>query len=115
MTNEPVEFYVDMNTRDTIYGRGRYVVNNYIVRSNDGMYRLDASKIKMDKDDIKIKDGSKKLKMDGSKMKSKGTSEGEDKSGYYQWKNEGEDKAIMAGTYCCGFSTSFAAHNNCLL
>jgi hypothetical protein len=37
MTNEPVEFYVDMSTMDTVYGRGRYVVNNYIVRSNDGM------------------------------------------------------------------------------
>jgi hypothetical protein len=75
MTNEPVEFYVDMNTRDTIYGRGRYVVNNYIMKANDGMYRLDASKIKMDKGDIKIKDGNKKLKMDQSNMKMKGAGE----------------------------------------
>ena len=72
VTNEPVEFYVDMNTRDTIYGRGRYIVNNYIVRSNDGMYRLDAGKVKIDKDDIKLKDGSKKFKMDQSNMKMKG-------------------------------------------
>lgn len=71
VTNEPVEFYVDMNTHDTIYGRGRYVVNNYIVRSNNGMYRLNAAKIKMDKDDIKIKDGDKKFKMDQSNMKMK--------------------------------------------
>src|SRR5688572_28994476 len=41
--NEPVEFYVDMSTGDTIYGRGRYVVNNYIIRSDDGMYKLDAN------------------------------------------------------------------------
>jgi hypothetical protein len=75
MTNEPVEFYVDKNTNDTIYGRGRYIVNNYIVRSNDGMYRLDAAKIKMDKDDIKIKDGNKKFKMDQSNMKMKGAGE----------------------------------------
>lgn len=75
MTNEPVEFYVDMNTHDTIYGRGRYVVNNYIMKANDGMYRLDASKIKMDKDDIKIKDGNKKFKMDQSNMKMKGAGE----------------------------------------
>lgn len=72
ITNEPVEFYVDMNSGDTIYGRGRYVVNNYIVRSTDGIYKLDAGKIKMDKDDLKIKDGSKKLKMDNSNMKLKG-------------------------------------------
>ena len=75
MTNEPVEFYVDVNTHDTIYGRGRYVVNNYIVKANDGMYRLDASKIKMDKDDLKIKDGNKKFKMDQSNMKMKGAGE----------------------------------------
>ena len=72
MTNEPVEFYVDMNTRDTVYGRGRYIVNNYIVKANDGMYRLDAGKVKMDKDDLKLKDGSKKFKMDQSNMKMKG-------------------------------------------
>ena len=71
MTNQPVELYVDMNTHDTIYGRGRYVVNNYIMKANDGMYRLDAAKIKMDKDDLKIKDGNKKLKMDNSNMKMK--------------------------------------------
>jgi hypothetical protein len=71
MTNEPVDFYVDMSTGDTIYGRGRYVVNNYIIRENEGMYRLNAGKIKMDKDEIKIKEGNKKLKMDMSNMKMK--------------------------------------------
>jgi hypothetical protein len=75
VTNQPVDFYVDMATGDTIYGRGRYVVNNYIVRSNDGMYRLDAAKVKIDKDDVKIKDGSKKFKMDKSEMKMKGAGE----------------------------------------
>jgi len=72
MTNEPVEFYIDMNSGDTVYGRGRYVVNNYIVKANDGKYRLDAGKIKMDKDDLKLKDGNKKFKMDQSHMKMKG-------------------------------------------
>jgi hypothetical protein len=75
ITNEPVEFYIDVATGDTIYGRGRYVVNNYIVKSTDGMYRLDAAKVKMDKDDIKIKDGNKKFKMDKSNMKMKGAGE----------------------------------------
>jgi hypothetical protein len=73
VTNEPVEFYIDVSTGDTIYGRGRYVVNNYIMRSDNGMYKLDANKIKMDKDDIKIKEGNKKFKMDKSNMKMKGT------------------------------------------
>jgi hypothetical protein len=71
MTNEPVDFYVDMSTGDTIYGRGRYVVNNYIVRSADNAYRLDEGKVKIDKNEIKIKDGSKKWKMDKSSMKIK--------------------------------------------
>jgi hypothetical protein len=71
MNNEPVEFYVDMNTGDTVYGRGRYVVNNYITRSNNGMYKLNAAKVKMEKDEIKIKEGNKKFKMDMSNMKMK--------------------------------------------
>lgn len=71
LTNEPVDFYVDMSSGDTIYGRGRYVVNNYIVRSADSSYRLDDGKIKIDKNEIKIKDGSKKWKMDKSDMKIK--------------------------------------------
>lgn len=75
ITNEPVEFYVDMNTGDTVYGRGRYIVNSYIVKATDGKYRLNAGKIKMDKDDIKLKDGNKKFKMDQSKMKMKGSGE----------------------------------------
>jgi hypothetical protein len=75
MTNEPVEFYVDMNTGDTVYGRGRYIVNSYIVKATDGKYRLDAGKIKIDKDDIKLKDGSRKFKMDQSNMKMKGSGE----------------------------------------
>lgn len=72
-TNEPVDWYVNTATNDTIYGRGRYIVNNYIIRSEaDNTYRLDAGKIKIDKDEIKIKDGNKKFKMDKSEMKMKG-------------------------------------------
>jgi hypothetical protein len=101
MTNEPVEFYIDMSTGDTVYGRGRYIVNNYIIRSDDGMYKLDANKIKMDKDDIKIKDGNKKFKMDKSDMKMKGpdgkmkgdTTSGKMKTGDMKKKmDEGETK-----------------------
>ena len=90
VTNEPVEFYVDVNSGDTVYGRGRYVVNNYIVRSADGMYKLDAGKIKMDKDDLKLKDGSKKFKMDNSHMKMKGW-EGKMKGDSTSGKMKGND------------------------
>ena len=70
-TNEPVDLYVNVATGDTIYGQGRYVVNNYIVKTEDGTYKLDNKKIKIDGDDIKIKDGDKKLKMEDGEIKIK--------------------------------------------
>jgi len=71
VTNEPVDFYVDMSTGDTIYGTGRYVVNNYIVKTPEGPYKLDMKKVKMEKNELKMKDGNKKFKMDNSEMKMK--------------------------------------------
>ena len=71
ITNEPIDYYVNIATGDTVYGRGRYIVNNYLVRTPEGMYRLDDKRIKMDKNDIKMKDGNMKLKMDKGKMKTK--------------------------------------------
>ncbi|WP_207511521.1 hypothetical protein [Longitalea luteola] len=70
-TNEPIDFYVNSTTGDTVYGRGRYIVNNYIMRGADGMYKLDESRIRISKDEIKIKDGTKKFKMEEGKMKMK--------------------------------------------
>ncbi|AEW02869.1 hypothetical protein A4D02_02465 [Niastella koreensis] len=70
-TNEPIEFYIDMNTGDTVYGQGRFIVNNFISKSDAGTFKLNADKIKMDKDEIKIKEGNKKLKIDNSTMKLK--------------------------------------------
>jgi hypothetical protein len=69
--NEPVDLYVNVATGDTIYGKGRYVVNNYIVKTEDGAYKLDNKKIKIDGDEIKIKDGDKKFKMEDGEMKIK--------------------------------------------
>jgi hypothetical protein len=100
MTNEPVEFYIDASTGDTIYGRGRYVVNNYIIRSEEGMYKLDANKVKMDKDDIKIKDGNKKFKMDKSDMKMKGIDEkmkGDTTKGKMKMKMDDKETKIKKG------------------
>lgn len=70
-TNEPVDLYVNVATGDTIYGKGRYVVNNYIVKTEDGTYKLDNKKIKIDGSEIKIKDGDKKFKMEDGEMKIK--------------------------------------------
>lgn len=73
VTNEPVDFYVDMSTGDTIYGTGRYVVNNYLIKSPEGQYRLDMKKVKLEKNELKMKEGNRKFKMDNSDMKMKGS------------------------------------------
>lgn len=70
-TNEPVDLYVNVETGDTIYGQGRFVVNNYIVKTTDGTYKLDDSKVKVNGDELKIKDGDKKLKLEDGEMKIK--------------------------------------------
>lgn len=70
--DEPVDLYVNVATGDTIYGRGRYVVNHYVMRTDEGMYKLDEGKVKVTKDGIKIKDGNQKLKMEEGDMKMKG-------------------------------------------
>jgi hypothetical protein len=89
VTNEPVDYYVNTVTGDTVYGRGRYIINNYLVRSADGMYSLDDKRIKMDKDDIKMKDGNMKLKMDKGKMKMK--------DGDGKWKMDKDNSKMKTG------------------
>lgn len=69
--DEPVDLYVNVATGDTIYGEGRYIVNNYIVKTEDGKYELDDKKVKIDGDEIKIKEGNKKFKIEESEMKMK--------------------------------------------
>lgn len=70
-TNEPVDFYVNVATGDTVYGQGRYVVNNYIEKLSDGKYQLDDDKVKMSNGELKIKSGDQKLKIDEGEMKMK--------------------------------------------
>jgi hypothetical protein len=89
VTNEPVDYYINVTTGDTVYGRGRYIVNNYLVRTADGMYSLDDKRIKMDKNDIKMKDGNMKLKMDKGKMKMK------DADG--KWKMDKDNSKMKTG------------------
>jgi hypothetical protein len=71
VNNEPVDLYVNVTTGDTVYGRGRYIVNNYVVKTPEGTYKLDDSKVKVTKDGIKIKDGDKKLKIEDGELKVK--------------------------------------------
>lgn len=70
-TRMPVEFYINTSNWDTVYGRGQFVVNNFIIRDVDGRYKLDENKVKIDGDEIKIKDGDRKLKIDGEEFKLK--------------------------------------------
>ena len=85
-TNEPVDLYVNIATGDTIYGRGRYVVNNYIVKTPDGTYKLDDSKLKVSDEGIKLKSDDQKLKMDESEMKIKDEDE--------KYKSEGTEEKM---------------------
>jgi hypothetical protein len=88
--DKPVKFYVNTNTGDTIYGNGRYVVNGYIIRGEDGIFRLNDAKVTMDKDGLKIIGDNGKLKMDGDDMKFK---DGDD----YKYKVDGDEIKIKDG------------------
>lgn len=68
-TGEPVDFYVDTKTHDTIYGVTGEVVNGKINKSNGGRWV-----IKTDGDEYKAKsesDNSAKVKIEGDEYKSK--------------------------------------------
>jgi hypothetical protein len=55
-TGEPVEFYINMNTMDTFYGRTGTVVNNAIMQNETGYYVLDEDKIRWEDDSMKVVD-----------------------------------------------------------
>lgn len=71
ITKEPVLFYVDLETKDTINGKTGEVVNNAIIRTEDGTYILDETKIKVADTEITIPSGDVKIKVDGDEMKIK--------------------------------------------
>ena len=87
VSGKPVEFYVNTETQDTIYGETGVVVNNKLIKTADGVYKLDESKfktdvekllesgddvkVKVDGDKIKIKTDDKKIKIDGDEKKVK--------------------------------------------
>ena len=71
ITKEPVLFYVNLETKDTIYGKTGEIVNNAIIRTENGAYLLDETKIKMPEAEIKIPSGDVKIKVDGDEIKIK--------------------------------------------
>lgn len=85
-TGEPVEFYVDMNSMDTFYGRSNAVVNNAIMRDGEGKYKLDDAKVKWDGDEMKLKSADSKEKWDGDEYKYK--------SGDTKVKRDGDESKI---------------------
>lgn len=70
-SNSPVDFYINTTTGDTVYGKGRFVVNGLLLQGDDGKWKFDESKVKIDGDELKIKDGNRKLKIDGDEIKVK--------------------------------------------
>jgi hypothetical protein len=71
-TGGPVEFYINTSTQDTVFGRGRFIVNNHIIKGEDGKWKLDDGKVKVDGDELKVKAGDQKFKIDGDEVKIKG-------------------------------------------
>lgn len=98
-TNEPVLFYYNPVTSDTFDRSGR-VVNNYLVRDPQGVYRVDEErwKTKVDEDgDAKVKDGDEtKIKSDGNepetKIKTADSKEKVDENSYKSKSTEGKVK-----------------------
>lgn len=64
-TRETPYIYVNNETKDTIYGATGEVINGHVIKLEDGKYKYDDLKIKLDEDgDFKIKDGDYKRKVD---------------------------------------------------
>jgi hypothetical protein len=75
-TGRPVEFYVDMNTQDTFYGKTGVQVNNAL-RYNNGVYEVDETRMNddyketLEGDEYKLKDGDTKIKANDGEYKYK--------------------------------------------
>src|SRR5687767_12731608 len=74
-TKKPVYIYVNKETKDTIYGATGKVINGHVIRLEDGEYKYDELKVKLDEGvdykkkveadgDTKIKEGDSKKKTD---------------------------------------------------
>ena len=61
-TKEPVTIYVDTKSKDTIYGKTGKVINNHVIKTEEGKYKyVSNDNMKANDDDsYKIKDGDYK-------------------------------------------------------
>jgi len=71
ITREPVLLYVNLDTKDTIYGKTGQIVNNSVIRTEDGAYLVDETKLQINGNEINIGNGDVKIKVDGDEMKIK--------------------------------------------
>lgn len=69
VSRQPIRFYVNTHTGDTLFRTG-VVVNNQLVNSN-GTWDFDPDKVELDGDEIKIKGEDSKLKIEDGDMKYK--------------------------------------------
>ena len=51
-SNKPVDFYVNATTGDTLYGRGQYIVNGFLLNNPRGSWSLDSSRVRISEDGI---------------------------------------------------------------
>ena len=66
-TKKPVYIYVNEGTKDTILGATGKVINGNLVKLEDGKYKYDGLKVKLDEDgDFKLKDGDYKRKIEAN-------------------------------------------------
>ena len=63
-SGSPVDFYVDLNSNDTFYGETGQNVNGGLIYENN-TWRLDNTKVKIDKSKMKVKSGDDKMKTNG--------------------------------------------------
>lgn len=73
-TKLPVDndlIFVDVSTRDTLYGKTGAIVNNAILQSASGAWTLNDELVERNGDEIKIKTADGKLKIDGDELKYK--------------------------------------------
>lgn len=61
VTNEPVDYYLNVTTGDTVSGRGQYIVNSYMT-NNGGTWGVDTTRLRVSDNGIYIIDGNRKLK-----------------------------------------------------
>ena len=65
---DEVYFYVDPVAGDTIYGKGRYIVNGYVLKDSDNKYLLNPDLLIVEQNEGKLKSDGSKLKIADDKL-----------------------------------------------